>query len=89
MAVALVGSICLLPCLNPSVEKSLSVMEADEMKGPSPDAIGPMVEKIISTKTPRLHTMMGQVSQKFLIYLKKVIPAKMSEWLLMKYYQIE
>jgi len=70
-------------------KKSLGVMEAEEMKGPLPEPIGPLVEKIVTTKAPLLRYMMGQVSQKVLVKLKKIAPSKIFEWLLMKYYQME
>jgi len=70
-------------------QKSLAVMEKDEMNGPMPELIGPLVEKIITAKAPPLRFMLGKVSERLFINLKKIVPSKAYEWLIRKYYQID
>jgi len=69
-------------------EKALGVMEADEMKGPSPEKIGHLLEKIITTRSPRLRYRVGPVSEKATVELKKIMPSKLFERAIMWYYQI-
>jgi short-subunit dehydrogenase len=68
--------------------KSLAVMETNELQGPLPDQIGPFVERIVTSNTPRFRYMIGQASQKLTIGLKKIMPSNIFEWLLMKYYRL-
>ena len=68
--------------------KTLGVMEADEMNGPPPEKIGPLVEHIVTKKRPRVRYTIGRASQKFLLKLKIIAPSRVFEWLLMKYYQM-
>jgi len=68
--------------------KALGVMEADEMHGPSPERIGFLLERIITTKSPRLRYITGPASEKLTKELKKFLPPDIFEWLLMKYYKL-
>lgn len=68
--------------------KTLSVMEEDERSGASPNEIGPLVERIIKKRAPRLRYIIGPFIQKLTPVLKKILPSKVFEWLLLKYYQI-
>jgi hypothetical protein len=63
-------------------------MEADERHGPPPEQVGQLVERIIQTPSPRLRYTVGPVSEKLAVGLKKVMPARLFEWGLMKYYQL-
>lgn len=69
-------------------QKALGVMESDEMKGPSPEKIGYLVEKIITTRSPRLRYMVGPVSEKVAVQLKKIMPSKLFGRAIMWYYQV-
>jgi hypothetical protein len=62
-------------------------MEADEMHGPSPERIGPLLERIITTKSPRSRYMIGPVLEKLIIGLKKIMPI-LFERIIMKYYRL-
>ena len=68
--------------------KALGVMEADEMNGPTPERISNLLERIITTKSPRLRYVIGPASEKLIIGLKKIILPGAFEWLLMKYYKL-
>ncbi len=67
--------------------KALGVMEADETHGPSPEQIGYLLERIITKKSPRLRYMIGPVSEKLVVGLKKILPSRLFEWAIMMYYQ--
>ncbi len=66
--------------------KALGVMETAEMNGPSPDKIAYLLERIITDPSPRLRYMVGAASERIGVMLKKVMPASLFEWFLMKYY---
>ena len=68
--------------------KALAVMEADETHGPPPEQVGYLVERIITTPSPKLRYTVGPVSEKVAVALKKVLPAGWFEWGLMKYYHL-
>jgi NAD(P)-dependent dehydrogenase (short-subunit alcohol dehydrogenase family) len=68
--------------------KALAVMEKDETNGPSPERVGYLLERIIAKKSPRLRYIIGPVSEKLAVGLKKVLPSKLFEWTIMMYYQL-
>jgi len=67
---------------------ALGVMEADETRGPSPVKIARLLEHIIETPSPRLRYLVGPVSEKVAVMLKKVLPWRLFEWALTKYYKL-
>lgn len=69
--------------------RSLGVMQKDEQNGPLPDHLARLVEKIIHTEQPRLRYTFAPFTQKSALLLKKVLPQKMFEASLMKYYKIK
>lgn len=70
------------------MDKALAVMEADETHGPPPDEVGRLVTRIISTPSPRLRYTVGPISERIAVLLKRLLPAGLFEWGLMKYYRL-
>ena len=68
--------------------KTIDVIECDEIRGSSPDRIAALVERIINKSTPQLRYMTGPESQKLAVSLKKMLPYRLFEWLIMKYYKL-
>jgi len=68
--------------------KALGVMESDETHGATPEKVGYLLERIITTRSPRLRYMVGPVSEKIAVGLKKVMPSRLFEWAIMKYYKV-
>ena len=66
----------------------LSVVEKDERAGASPDAIGRLVARILSVRSPRLRYAVGPAFQRFALRLKNVLPSKLFGWGLRWYYRI-
>jgi len=56
--------------------------------GGNPIQVSEMVYKIIKTKNPSVSYRVGAPMQKFSIFLKKILPQKMFEKLLMKHYKL-
>lgn len=67
---------------------AVAVMEHDEMHGISPHKVAQLLERIIRTPRPRLRYKVGAASQKIAVTLKKIIPGRLFERLLMMYYKI-
>jgi len=66
---------------------SLGVMEAGETRGPSPVKIARLLEHILDTPSPRLRYPVGP-SSGVAIILKKVLPYRLFERVLMKYHKL-
>jgi short-subunit dehydrogenase len=69
--------------------KALNVVEKDEQGGPSPDKVAYLLERIINKKSPKLRYKVGSFSQILICYLKRIIPDRSIQWILMKYYKID
>ena len=69
--------------------KALAVSEKDEMHGLTPERIGRLLERIITTRSPRLRYMIGPTSEKLAVGLKKVIPSRLFEQVIMQYWQLQ
>jgi len=67
---------------------AVGIMEHDEMHGISPHNVAQLLERIIRTPRPRLRYKVGAASQKIAVTLKKIIPGRLFERLLMMYYKI-
>jgi len=68
--------------------KSVGVMEADESHGPSPEKVAILVERIIDSSSPRLRYAVGSPPQKVAIRMKRLLPSRLFEFLMMKYYKL-
>jgi len=69
-------------------ERSLSVMEHDELTGPPPDKVALAVERIINKPNPRLRYPVGPLPEILAVYLKRVLPHRLFEWAIGKYYRV-
>jgi NAD(P)-dependent dehydrogenase (short-subunit alcohol dehydrogenase family) len=68
-------------------EASRRVIEHDEQSGQSPLKIAYLVERIMNSKNPRLRYAVGAFDQKLSIILKKILPNRMFDKIIMKYYK--
>ncbi len=67
---------------------ALSIVEKDERGGASPEAIGRLVARILSVRSPRLRYTVGPVLERIAIRLKSVLPARLFGWALRQYYHV-
>ena len=56
--------------------------------GSDPLIMAKTVYKIINTKNPKVHYKVGEFMQKFSIVLKRILPDKMYEKLLINHYKL-
>ncbi|WP_299116750.1 SDR family oxidoreductase [uncultured Winogradskyella sp.] len=67
---------------------SLKTMNDHVDEGSDPKQMAEAIYKIIETKNPKIHYKVGVFMQKFSIVLKRILPDKVYESLLMKHYDL-
>lgn len=76
---------------SPYKEKYESVLKAideDVNEANDPIAVAEMVYKVIKTKQPKIHYKVGAFKQKFSIVLKRLLPDKVYEKMLINHYKL-
>ena len=69
-------------------QNNLDLMDAHVDKGMQPDVMAKAIYKIINTKSPKIHYKVGAFMEKFSIVLKRILPDKVYEKLLMNHYKL-
>ena len=67
---------------------SLQLMDAHVDEGDDPKQMAEAIYKIINTSNPKIHYKVGAFMQKFSIVLKRILPDKVYEKLLMNHYKL-
>ena len=67
---------------------TLNMMNDHVDEGMDPLIMAKMVHKIINTRRPKVHYKVGHFMQKFSIRLKRILPDKIYEKLLLKHYKL-
>ncbi len=70
-------------------QRSLNVIEHDEQSGQPPLKIACLIGKIINTPNPRLRYAVGAADQKLSIFLKKILPDRWFDRIVMSYYKLK
>ncbi|MFY0714234.1 SDR family oxidoreductase [Seonamhaeicola sp. NFXS20] len=68
--------------------KTLDLMNQHVDSGSNPNLMAQAVYKIINTKEPKIHYKVGEFMQKFSIVLKRILPDKVYEKLLINHYKL-
>ncbi|WP_369048728.1 SDR family oxidoreductase [Tenacibaculum sp. UWU-22] len=68
--------------------ENLALMDAHVNSGMNPVKMAEKVYQIINTKKPRIHYKVGGFTEKFSIVLKRILPDKWYEKLLMNHYKL-
>jgi len=68
--------------------ENLALMDAHVNKGMHPKEMAKAVYQIITTKNPKIHYKVGGFLEKFSIVLKRILPDKLYENILMKHYKM-
>tara|TARA_R110002050_G_scaffold16019_2_gene48952 strand:+ start:46563 stop:47372 length:810 start_codon:yes stop_codon:yes gene_type:complete len=81
------------PLLNDSpyeepYSRTLEAINNDVNSGGDPIDVAYLILKIIQTKKPKIHYKVGSFMQKFSLFLKKVLPDKVYEKLLLNHYKL-
>jgi short-subunit dehydrogenase len=69
-------------------QENLDLMDAHVDGGMDPEKMAKKVYQIIHTKKPKVHYKVGGFMEKFSIVLKRILPSKMYEKLLMNHYKL-
>jgi NAD(P)-dependent dehydrogenase (short-subunit alcohol dehydrogenase family) len=69
-------------------QENLDLMDAHVDSGGDPIEMAKEIYKIINTPKPKIHYKVGDFMQKFSIVLKKILPDRIYEKLLMKHYKL-
>lgn len=69
-------------------QESLDLMDAHVDSGGDPIEMAKAIYKVINTPKPNIHYRVGDFMQKSSIVLKKILPDKVYEKLLMKFYKL-
>jgi len=67
---------------------TLQMMNDHVESGGDPKRVAEKVLKIINTKKPRVHYTVGEFLQQFSLFLKRILPDKMYEKLLLNHYKL-
>ncbi|MGB5269264.1 MAG: SDR family oxidoreductase [Eudoraea sp.] len=71
-----------------SYSKSLAIIDDHVKEGQDPVKVAEMVFRIMNTKNPKVHYKVGSPMQKFSLVLKKILPDKLYERLLLNHYKL-
>ncbi len=68
--------------------KALAVMEHDETHGATPEAVGRLVHRIVTCRSPRARYAVGPAFEKLALALKRFGLSRLFEWGIAKYYRL-
>jgi NAD(P)-dependent dehydrogenase (short-subunit alcohol dehydrogenase family) len=68
-------------------KKALEVIEYEETHGYQPESVARTVRRIMRTPSPRLRYRVGSPLQKSSVWLKKILPPRLFEWIIRKFYK--
>jgi len=69
-------------------KNTLKLMNEHVDGGLNPEIMAKVIYKIINTSNPKIHYKVGAFMQKFSVVLKRILPDKMYEKMLIKHYKI-
>lgn len=74
--------------LSAAFRNTLKIIENDENNGQDPILIGKLLYKIINKSNPRLRYTVGAFDQKLAALLKRILPNRSFDWIIMKHYMV-
>lgn len=78
------------PVYSKNMECAVGVMAHDEQNGAYPEAMAHLVERIVNNgRVPRLRYIVGPPYETGALLLKRILPSRLFEWALGKYYKVE
>lgn len=73
---------------NDQFRKTLQVIEKDESEGGDPAVLARRILKIAESRNPRNRYVVASPEQKFAVFLKRTLPGKLFDSILMSHYKI-
>lgn len=74
---------------NGAFDQTLAQINKEVSQAPAPHAIAKTVERILKTSSPRLRYVVGSPIQRLSIHIKKLLPGRRFESMLMKHYRLK
>jgi len=71
-----------------SFRKAVAVIEKDEQGGSDPVVLARTIEKIIRSKNPHFHYVVGRFDQRLIARLKPFLPHALMAWILTDHYKV-
>ncbi len=71
-----------------SFNRVMDVVEKDEQNGIAPIKIAKLINNIINKSNPRLRYTVGAFDQKLAAFLKRILPNRLFDWIIMKHYKV-
>jgi short-subunit dehydrogenase len=68
--------------------RALKIIETEERQGYSPESVAQVVRKIVKHPAPKLRYCVGSPLQKSSIWLKKILPDSLFEWIIKTFYKV-
>jgi NAD(P)-dependent dehydrogenase (short-subunit alcohol dehydrogenase family) len=69
-------------------KQTLAILEKDERSGIAPLKVAQLVEKILTSSSPRGVYTIGPLFEVFAAYARPLVPARVFEWAMRKYYRL-
>jgi len=69
-------------------QRVIEQIEQDENNGQNPIMVAKSVAKIINKPNPRLRYVVGAFDQKLAALLKRILPNRLFDWIIMKHYKV-
>ncbi len=69
-------------------ERAIAIMESDERSGSSPGQVARLLERIIRARHPRVRYVVGDLSQRMMAALRRLLPDAVIEWAIRSYYKV-
>lgn len=69
-------------------QRALTVMEEEERHGPPPDQVAHLLGRVVKHPSPRLRYTVGSPLQRSGALLKRLLPGRFFEWLMMSTYKL-
>ena len=69
-------------------QKVIDQIEFDENNGQNPIMIAKLIAKIINKSNPSLRYVVGAFDQKLAAFLKRILPNRLFDWIIMKHYKV-
>jgi len=76
------------PIYKERFAKALFAMEEDERNGHNPKSVAVLIDRIINTSSPSLRYMIGPRLELLAVHLRKVMPSRLFEWIIMKSFNV-
>jgi NAD(P)-dependent dehydrogenase (short-subunit alcohol dehydrogenase family) len=70
-------------------QRTFKVAESDEGRGSSPEKIARLLHQILQNPSPKVRYSTGEALQRAAAVIKGILPSKLFEWGLMKYYKAQ